>query len=384
MADRAIFLDRDNTLIEDPGYINHPDQVRLIHGAAKALIEFKSMGYRLIVVTNQSGVARGILTENVLNDIHERLNLLLSNKGAQLDAIYYCPYHPDGIIPKYMMESEYRKPNPGMILKAARELDIDLSGSWVIGNSPRDIEAGKRANCRTILVRIRQTKPGLPSMKKNTDPEPDFQAVNMKEAVNIVKKYYRMEAKQLKKHFRNNRKIEIEQPEEQMQPPQRTRRRTMPVQQIVETPPPPSPAPEPAPAPELVAAPAPVEAPQPPKPKPAPQPPAPKAEPKQETKPPEPKVQPSVKSQIPAVEKSSQQILEAILNQLRKTETEREFSITRLLAGVLQMTVLFCLLISAYLVMQPSRQTDLIMIILGFALVLQMMSLSLYIMQGRK
>ena len=91
MPDKAIFLDRDDTLIEDPGYVNHPDQVKLLNSVATALIELRTMGYKLVVASNQSAVARGIITEKVLNEIHDRLSQLLAEKGAVLDRIYYCP-----------------------------------------------------------------------------------------------------------------------------------------------------------------------------------------------------------------------------------------------------------------------------------------------------
>jgi D-glycero-D-manno-heptose 1,7-bisphosphate phosphatase len=116
MSNKAIFLDRDGTLIEDPGYLNHPEQVTLLEGVAEALIELRAMGYMIIVTTNQSAVARGIVSEKVLGEIHNRLRQLLTERGAYLDQIYYCPYHPDGVIPKYRKESDWRKPNPGMLL----------------------------------------------------------------------------------------------------------------------------------------------------------------------------------------------------------------------------------------------------------------------------
>jgi len=183
MAFKAIFLDRDNTIIEDPGYINDPSQVVLLPGAASALSDMKNMGYKLIIVSNQSGVARGIVTEEKLSQIHQRLVELLRTQGVMVDGIYYCPFHPDGVIEKYRKESRLRKPAPGMLLLAAEEMDIDLSYSWMIGDSYRDVEAGKLAECRTILI----NSPSNPTVKEYSDPEPDSIAVNIKEAANIIK-----------------------------------------------------------------------------------------------------------------------------------------------------------------------------------------------------
>ena len=183
MAFKAVFLDRDNTIIEDPGYINHPNQVELLPGAANALSEMRKMGYKLIIVTNQSGIARGIVTEETLTQIHQRLLELLRNEGVFIDGIYYCPFHPEGVIEKYRKESSLRKPSPGMLFLAADEMEIDLSYSWMIGDSYRDVEAGKLAGCRTILI----NSPTNPTIKEYSDPEADSIAVNIKEAANIIK-----------------------------------------------------------------------------------------------------------------------------------------------------------------------------------------------------
>lgn len=184
MPNKAVFLDRDNTLIDDPGYINSPDQVKLLEGVPEALTEMRNLGYKLVVITNQSAVARGIVTEEVLATIHTRLEELLSEQGTHLDRIYYCPYHVDGVIAKYRKESDWRKPNPGMILKASQEMDLDISQSWCIGDRQSDIEAGYHAGCRTILI-------DLMSPVGRLRPEqihPDHFAVNIREASNIVKK----------------------------------------------------------------------------------------------------------------------------------------------------------------------------------------------------
>jgi len=183
MSDKAIFLDRDNTLIEDPGYINNPDQVKLLPKAAEAIIQLRKMGYKIVVVSNQSGVARGIVTEEVLVDIHQKMLDLLQSENGYVDRIYYCPYHPDGVIGKYRKESEMRKPAPGMLLLAAKEMDIDLANSWMVGDSYRDVAAGKKAGCKTILI----NSPVHPPKREKGDPEPDKVAVNVKEAANIIR-----------------------------------------------------------------------------------------------------------------------------------------------------------------------------------------------------
>ena len=184
MAHRAVFVDRDNTLIEDPGYLADPDALRLLPGAELAVKTFMQAGYKVIVVTNQSGVARGILTEETLGLIHDRLKLALESKGAHLDAIYYCPFHPEGSVEGYAIDSELRKPQPGMLLKAAEELDIDLAESWMIGDSGRDIGAGQRAGCKTIRVRKPQSVPQ--GAAQDEDVQADFTVRNIVEAARIV------------------------------------------------------------------------------------------------------------------------------------------------------------------------------------------------------
>ena len=145
MAHKAVFLDRDDTLVDDPGYIQRPEQVMLLPGAAEALVQLKKMGYLLVVVTNQSGVARGLVTEEDLEQIHQKLKSLLAAEGAEIDAIYYCPYHPKGTLKDFSIESNLRKPNAGMFFQAEEELQVNLDQSWMIGDSYRDIQAGKAA-----------------------------------------------------------------------------------------------------------------------------------------------------------------------------------------------------------------------------------------------
>ena len=135
MSDKAVFLDRDNTIIEDLGYINDPTLVRLLPGVEQAIKSLGAAGYKIVVVTNQSGVAHGLLTEGTLEKIHDEIRRQLEDKGAFLDAVYYCPFHPEGTVEGYAMDSELRKPRPGMLLKAAGEMDLDLAASWMVGDS---------------------------------------------------------------------------------------------------------------------------------------------------------------------------------------------------------------------------------------------------------
>lgn len=174
----AIFLDRDNTLIEDPGYIHDPDQVQLLPGVAAAIARARAAGYLAVVVTNQSGLARGRITEAGLDTVHARLRELLVRAGTSLDAIYHCPYLPgeEATVEKYRRDSDLRKPKPGMLLLAAREMNIDLARSWMIGDSDRDVQAGRAAGCRTILIGQRDSQP----------PEADHVAADLPSAVEIV------------------------------------------------------------------------------------------------------------------------------------------------------------------------------------------------------
>ena len=154
MNSTAVFLDRDGTIIEDIGYIGDPDDVRLIPDAAEAIRRISQAGYLVVIVSNQSGVARGLFDEAALSDVHARVEALLRAEGAALDGAYYCPYldSHDTKVEAYRRDSELRKPNTGMLRQAARDLNIDLSRSWMIGDSPSDVEAGRRAGCETILV----------------------------------------------------------------------------------------------------------------------------------------------------------------------------------------------------------------------------------------
>lgn len=180
MPVKAVFLDRDNTLIEDPGYLSDPSAVRLLPGAAEAIRRLQGADYRIIVATNQSGIARGLLDEVRLQAIHDRMRQMLAESGAVIDAIYYCPYlnGPEASVKRYRQDSDLRKPKPGMFLLAAREHGIDLAASWSVGDSARDTAAGRAAGCRTIQ---------LGSGPDETDEcRPDFRARTLTEAADII------------------------------------------------------------------------------------------------------------------------------------------------------------------------------------------------------
>lgn len=150
----AVFLDRDGTLIEDVDYLVDASQVRLIPSAPTALRRLNQAGLPVVVVTNQSAVARGLATERDVAAVHDHLRALLAARGAHLDGIYYCPHHPEIGEAPYRRPCDCRKPLPGLLQQAARELNLDLAASVMIGDSLRDLEAGAAAGCgRLILVR---------------------------------------------------------------------------------------------------------------------------------------------------------------------------------------------------------------------------------------
>ncbi|WP_169977942.1 D-glycero-alpha-D-manno-heptose-1,7-bisphosphate 7-phosphatase [Tautonia rosea] len=149
---RAVFLDKDGTVIENVPYNVDPSLIRLCEGAAEGLRLLARSGYLLVVVSNQSGVARGFFPESAIGPVEERLRTLLTEQGVRLDGFRYCPHHPDGRVAAYAIACDCRKPAPGMLRDAARSMDIDLSRSWMVGDIPDDVEAGRRAGCRTVLI----------------------------------------------------------------------------------------------------------------------------------------------------------------------------------------------------------------------------------------
>jgi len=151
-ATAAIFLDKDGTLIDDVPYNVDPRQIRLAPGATEGVSLLAEAGYALVVVSNQSGVARGLFPENAIEAVERRIRELLAALQVPLAGFYYCPHHPQGKIARYAIECSCRKPAPGMIHDAALELGLDLTNSWVVGDILDDVEAGHRAGCRAVLI----------------------------------------------------------------------------------------------------------------------------------------------------------------------------------------------------------------------------------------
>jgi D-glycero-D-manno-heptose 1,7-bisphosphate phosphatase len=185
----AVFFDRDNTLIVSEGYVSDPAEVKLVSGAAEAVARARKLGFATVVVSNQSGVARGMFDEKAVCAVNAKIDELLrqSNLTAVIDRHEFCPYHPEGTVEEYRSESERRKPKPGMILEAARALALDLSRSWLIGDAPRDIEAGHAAGCATILLKQSDLAQS-PAASEPGMVEPDFVAGSLDEALDLIER----------------------------------------------------------------------------------------------------------------------------------------------------------------------------------------------------
>lgn len=149
---KAVFLDRDGTINVEKDYLHRIEDFEFIPGAPEAIKKLKDAGFLVIVVTNQSGVGRGYYTLQDVERLHEHIQKKLSEAGTSIDAFYVCPHHPTKGVGEYKKDCDCRKGSPGMLLKAAREFDIDLSRSYMVGDKEADVEAGENAGCRSIMV----------------------------------------------------------------------------------------------------------------------------------------------------------------------------------------------------------------------------------------
>ncbi len=179
MSKRAVFLDRDGTIVRGAEYLRTPEELELLPNAARAIKRFNEGGYLTVIVTNQSGIARGFFTEERLAEVHNRLLDMLSKEGARIDAIYYCPHLAEGTVEAYSIDCQCRKPRAGMLKRAAGEHDIDLSTSIMIGDTPADVMAGKAAGCRTVLVQTHGNGFDMPE-------DPDYTAKDLMDAVALL------------------------------------------------------------------------------------------------------------------------------------------------------------------------------------------------------
>jgi D-glycero-D-manno-heptose 1,7-bisphosphate phosphatase len=183
MTNRAVFLDRDGTLNEDPGYLGDPGKVILLPFVGEILSRLKNeFNYFLIVISNQSGIARGLITADQVELVNEKINTLLNEFNVSIDKFYYCPFHPD-----FSTEEKYncRKPSTEMVEKAVEEFDIDLSNSFFIGDSVTDIECGMNAGIKTILVKTGYGREALYMLQKE-NKIPNFVAENFLDAGNFI------------------------------------------------------------------------------------------------------------------------------------------------------------------------------------------------------
>lgn len=149
----CLFLDRDGVIIEEVHYLDDPSRVRLIPGVASAIARVNAMGWPVVVASNQAGVARGYFPQSRVESVHRHLAALLAEGGATINGWYYCPHHPTEGVGEFRVECSCRKPAPGMLLAAARELGLSLEKGWMVGDKLTDLQAGFRAGCRTYLVR---------------------------------------------------------------------------------------------------------------------------------------------------------------------------------------------------------------------------------------
>lgn len=182
---RAVFIDKDGTLISNVPYNADPDKIVLEYGAVEGLRLLQERGYALIVVSNQAGIAHGYFREEEMQPVIGRVRQLLYEGGIVLDGFYYCPHHPAGKIAQYTVSCMCRKPLPGMLLQAAEEMDLFLPESWMIGDILHDVEAGNRAGCRSILL----NKGNETVWEANDYNKPEHIADDMLEAARLIVKH---------------------------------------------------------------------------------------------------------------------------------------------------------------------------------------------------
>lgn len=182
----AVFLDRDGTINEQMGYINHISRFQLLPGVRRAIKQLNDANVPVIVISNQSGLARGYFPEELLSEVHDKMHKLLAEKGAHLDAIYYCPHHPEAKEEKFRETCNCRKPKPGLVLQAAKELNIDPEKSFVVGDRWSDIKTAVNCGAKSILVRTGYGRGDEHYIGPHQEIQPDRKCDDLTEAVGWI------------------------------------------------------------------------------------------------------------------------------------------------------------------------------------------------------
>lgn len=182
----ALFIDRDGTLSEEVGYVNHPSRFRVFPYSAEAIKLLNDNGWLAIVVTNQAGVARGYFAEEIITQVHERLRADLEKSAAKLDAIYYCAHHPSVGEPPYRLDCDCRKPRTGLIDRATADFEIDLQRSWMVGDRYGDIELAQNAGLHSAFVLSGYGRGEWEFQRATWKLEPDLVAENLLEVARTV------------------------------------------------------------------------------------------------------------------------------------------------------------------------------------------------------
>jgi D-glycero-D-manno-heptose 1,7-bisphosphate phosphatase len=186
---KAVFLDRDGVITKEPPcYAHKIEQLELVPKSAEAIRLLNESGFKVIVVSNQAGVARGYYQEKDIQIYNNEMKRQLKEKTARIDAMYYCPHHPEATIEKYKIDCDCRKPKPGMLRQAKKDLNLNLKYSFLIGDKMSDIEAGYRADCKTILVLTGQGNDELKKISKKIDIKPNYISKDLFAAIQIIKR----------------------------------------------------------------------------------------------------------------------------------------------------------------------------------------------------
>jgi histidinol-phosphate phosphatase family protein len=188
MPSKVAFLDRDGTIIEDKDFIKSPDEIEFVPGSLEAIKMLRSLRYRIVVISNQSGIGKKILTEKMVNDVNQSFLRQLEEQSAPVDALYFCPHHPDD-------DCGCRKPKTGMIEQAVKELRLDLEDAVVVGDKLADVKLGKKIGATTVLVLTGYGREMLDKLKdSNPDEKPDFVAENLLSAASWIRDSARPES----------------------------------------------------------------------------------------------------------------------------------------------------------------------------------------------